>query len=215
MASAIHFPGRRKTERGGKSQNVCKGEGKPKIRLQILPTTAWMMHQRQFLQREGRGRVPEAAPRPGARQVLPGGGFSFLLPSSCFFKALQSVPFATDSMGNSSFFLPASPRGLAGGAAGAANAGCGRHRAPGSGSSGYLAARARSMSVVAGRPAGPRRAERPVSSRPHRGRPPRLPTPWRGGAFRDSKDTDGSSCGGGGGARGSSSYFSALFTPLG
>lgn len=63
-----------------------------------------MMHQRQFLQREGRGRVPEAAPRPGARQVLPGGGFSFLLPSSCFFKALQSVPFATDSMGNSSFF---------------------------------------------------------------------------------------------------------------
>lgn len=73
----------------GKSQNVYKGEGKPKIRLQILPTTAWMMHQRQFLQREGRGRVPEAAPRPGARQVLPGGGFSFLLPSSCFFKALQ------------------------------------------------------------------------------------------------------------------------------
>lgn len=51
------------------------------------------MHQRQFLQWEGRGRVPEAAPRSGARQVLPGGGFSFLLPSSCFLRLCSQSHF--------------------------------------------------------------------------------------------------------------------------
>lgn len=44
MASAIHFPGRRKIEKGGKKlkkeeEECMEGEGKPPILLQMLPTS--------------------------------------------------------------------------------------------------------------------------------------------------------------------------------
>ena len=60
------------------------------------------------------------------------------------------------------------------------------------------------MSVVAGPPAWAAPGAEPglphtrtAAARPL-ARPPTLPTPWRGGAFLDSKDTDGSNCGGDG-----------------
>lgn len=70
--------------------------------------------------------------------------------------------------------------------------------APGSGSGGYSAARARSMSVVAGPPAWAAPGGEPglPLTSTAAARPPTLPTPGRGGAFLDSEDADGSSCGG-------------------
>lgn len=145
------------------------------------------MHQRQFLQREGRGRVPEAAPRPGARQVLPGGGFSFLLPSSCFLRLCSESHFQRIRR-NALHFSPRFSqgpdwrrgRGWRRGAAG----GTGR-RAPGAAAT-WPPERAPCRWSLVGRP-GPRRAESRVSPHPRRGRPPRLPTPWRGGCFSGFK----------------------------
>lgn len=54
------------------------------------------------------------------------------------------------------------------------------------------------MSVVAGPPAwaAPGREPGLPHTRTAAARPPTLPMPWRGGAFLDSKDTNGGNCGG-------------------
>lgn len=128
---------------------------------------------------KGGGSVPEAAPRLRARQVQPGEGFSLILPTSFFFKALQLVLFPTNSGEDSSFFSRLLPGARPRGAAGGGKAGCGRLGRPDSGSCGYLAARARAMAVVV---RGPRRAQSRVSLTPAP-RPPRrrLASPLAGG----------------------------------
>lgn len=172
-----------------------------------------MMHQRQFLQREGRGRVPEAAPSARCTPSLARRSL-FLFPRELLlFKALQLVPFPTASEDNSSFLsrlLPGAWLAARPGLETRAAGGTGR-RAPGAAATWPPEPAPCRWSLV-GRP-GPLRARSPVSPHPHRGRPPRLPTPWSGGASRDSKDTDGGSCGGGAG--GSGRDFSLSFTPPG
>lgn len=184
-ASAIHFPGRRKTEKGGKPQKV-HGGGKSTALLQRLPPAAGRAPRRRRRGGGGEGarspRQPLGSPPARSRPVPPGGRSSFLLPvsSSSRLRGESSLPRIPDE-------TPHRPRSVCRGLT-RRTAGPGARAAaalaPAPGGCGYSAARARPMVGVAGRGSAPRRAD----SRSPPSAAPRLPTSWRGagGGLRGS-----------------------------
>lgn len=120
-------------------------------------------------------------------------------------------PISNGFGGTLFIFLPVSPRGLTGGAAGAGNAGLRAALTAGLREQ-RLLGRPSALHVGGRWSAGLGRAGSPHTRTAAARRGSRRP--GEGGASRDSKDTDRSS-GGGGGAGGSSSYFCPFFTPLG
>ncbi|XP_046533966.1 translation initiation factor IF-2-like [Equus quagga] len=107
--STIHFPGRRKIEKGGKHQNVYKGEGKPKILLQILPTTTGITRPRRLLRRGREGARSLEQPLGSEHAESCRRRLSLSPPEVLLFKALQVVLFPADSGGNASFLSPLLP----------------------------------------------------------------------------------------------------------
>lgn len=123
LASATHFPGRRKIEKGG-GGNVRRGEGKPKILLQMLPTSTRLAPGRVLppRQREGSSRSGS----PGSARSTPSLRSELFLP-----RALQGVLLPADcgeDASSSSRLLPGPGRRRS-----RDEAGCGRlsRRAPG------------------------------------------------------------------------------------